>query len=676
MIGNTLKIKVGEHVFETPPLPNFSSMINFGLPIEEQKFNRTVIPECFGDLSSMTNPLVERDDDGNPIWNYEQTQFIIQEYDRRINGCWYLINGKPIYITGDNYFFLNYWWMGAFTSDGYPEFRYAQCKYFYFLDICEKDDNCFGDLFVAQRRFSKTEVAASRVYNKATLNKNVQCFVMSLEYKHARDNIYARIVRSWKVMFEPFRPKHSGTTEPRELLLFGNPPKKSKKSKEEQRKSTVLDSYIQPLPTKVTALQGKRPFFTFVDEAATIDEMNVLDFWSTSKQALALGMKKIIGKISMPCTLEDMKETAGERYYRLWVDSNSKELTPNGRTKSGLKRYLKPYWEGLEGFVDEYGFDKEEEAKSYVEAEIDAAEPAERIKLRRQFPRDENDAFAITFGDAIEEDCKLILQEMLAANKDGMFEAQPCEIYEIGGEVKIKNVKPSSECLWIIEEPHDGVEYIIGIDGTATDKKSSGEKTADAKSEFAIVVTKKVEIGARCYCEVAYVSKVPTRREDMFRMAYHLWIYYNKYGKCKVMAEANASVSSPLDAYFSNRGAKKGLMYEPKYVGTDSREVLNRTGFVKTATMKATLVDLLNIQIRLHGHHFRGRALIENILKVGKENADLADAFQAAMVGWGNFGNVEMKKERARDNYVKMRGTRTFDQATGRWKVETPKLQD
>jgi hypothetical protein len=475
------------------------------------------------------------------------------------------------------------------------------------------------------------------------------------------------------MMFEPFKPKHSGTTEPKEILLFGNPPRKSKKAKEEQRKSTVLNSYIQPLPTKITSLQGKRPYFVFVDEAATIDEMNVTDFWATTKQALALGMKKIIGKISMPCTLEDMKENAGERYYKLWVDSNPKELTPNGRTKSGFKRYLKPYWEGLEGFVDEYGFDKEEEAKEYVEAEIEAADPAEKIKLRRQFPRNEKDAFAITFGEAIEEDCKLILQEALTKIKDGLFPAQPCQIFESDGEVKIKNVSPGAEVLWLYEEPHDGVDYVIGIDGTATDKASSGEKTKNAKSEFAITVTKKLEIGQRSYCEVACVSKIPTRREDMFRMAYHLWIYYNKFNRCKVMAEANAGTASPLDAYFTNRGCKRALMHEPKYPGTDIKEWLNRTGFTRTGTMKSVQLDLLNQQIRLHGHHFRSKALVESILSVGKENADLADSFQAAIVGWGDFGNVQMKKDRARDNYMKMRGSRKFDPSTGKWIVEMPK---
>lgn len=668
VVGKPIKIEIGEHVYETPPVPPLKEIINFGLDIDDQKFRKTEIPECFGDLTSPSNDKIVRDDNDTPIWSIEQTRFIKQEYERRINGAWYFIKGQIVYLTGDNYFFLNYWWFGADTTDGYAEFRYAQTKYFYYLDLCDKDTNCFGDLYITARRNAKTEIQASIIYNKATLGKDRKCFVMSLEYEHAKENIYEKIVRSWKVMFEPFRPKHSGTTEPREILLFGNPPKKSKKAKEEARTEGVLNSFIRPLPTKITAAQGKKPFRIFVDEAATIDGMNVLDFWTTTKQALALGMKKIIGKISMPCTLEDMKPNAGERYLKLWINSSKKHLSANGRTTSGLYRYLKPYWEGLEGFVDEWGFDMKEEAIAYVEAEIEGAvDDAERVKLRRQFPRNENDAFNIVRGESIEEDVRLILEEVLSLSKLGNFDMQPCEIFEFDGDVKIKNVEARKDCLYIIEEPREGVEYIIGIDGTATDLVSQGKDTADKRSEFAIVVTKKLEFGQRSYCEVALISKMPNRREDMYRTAFLLWKYYNKYNKCLVMAEGNAGNASPLDAFFTNRGAKRALMRELKYIGTDIKEYKNHTGFVRTGTVKSTQLDLLNICGRLHGTHLRHPALIENILQVGRDNTDLADAFMAAMVGWGNFGNIEYKKEVVTDRYAKMRQIRTFDQKKGRW---------
>lgn len=661
-MGQPHHIDVWGHVYTTPPEPPMSEMINYGLPQEEQKFKRTQIPYFFD------KEYIDRDEDGFPIWNTEQSEFILQEYKRRINGCWYLINGKPIYFTGDNYFFLNYWWMGAFTEDGFPEFRYAQVKYFYFSDLAERSDVDFGYLFVGNRRYSKTEMELSIQYNRSSLNKNIFCSLMSLDASHAKENMFNKVVRSWKVMFEPFQPRHSGTTEPREILNFGNPPRKSKKGKEAAKETSPLNSYINFLPTKVTALQGKRPKRTFIDEAATIDQMNLLDFWTTSKQALALGMKKIVGKVAMPCTLEEMKDNAGVRYYELWKRSDHRKRNQNGRTESGLIRAFKPYWEGLEGFIDEFGFDKVDEAKAYVENEMASAEPHERMKLRRQFPSTEAEAFNINYGGALEDDVLNILKDVLTMSNSNAFKEQPCEIYEVNGEVKIKNVSPKPDALWILEEPHEGVDYVIGIDGTATDKESGGKAT-DERSEFAIVVTKKLELNGRSYCDVAYISKTPNRKEDMFRIAHQLWIYYNKFGRCKVMAEGNAGNASPIHAYFANRGAKFALMNEPKYVGTDNPEVLNRTGFVRTGTMKAIQLDLLNIAIRLHGHHLRGRRVIENLLKVGTGNTDLADAFMAALVGWKNFGNIEAKKERS-NTYQKMRGKRRFDQAKGKWVIE------
>lgn len=677
MIGQRQKIKIGDeslggvHYYYTPPMPSFETMINFGLKIEDQKFSRVVIPDCFGDLSSPHNDSIDRDEDGNPIWSTEQTSFIDQEYDRRLYGCWYLIKGRPIYLTGDCYFYLNYWWMDAENEDGYPEFRYAVVKYFYFADIVDKDPDVFGGLFVTARRFGKTEMELSRIYNKATTIENKIFALMSLTGDEAKDNLFKKIIRTWDVMFEPFKPKHAGTTAPEKELNFGKPPRKSVKSKQRQSTQKYLKSIISPRKTKVSALQGKKPYYTFVDEAATIDEMNVGKFWSTSKQALALGGGKIIiGKVMMPCTLEEMKDNAGKIYHELWGKSDN-TIKINNRTTSGLIRYLKPYWEGLEGFIDEYGFDKEEEAKLWVESTyqqlLDNGERDDAVTYRRQFPRNEKDAFNIAVGKTLEEDCLNILQDVL----DKCAEiGQACEIYEIDGEVRIKNIKPHEDALYIIEEPHPNVEYIIGLDGTATDEDSSGKDTTGKRSKFGIVVTKKLEIGKRSYCDVAYIAKYPKKREEMYRISYYLWVYYNKYGKCKVMPEANGGTSSPVTATFTNRGAKRALMYEPKYVGTDIKEFKNRLGFVRTGDMKDLQFENLNMCIRLHGHHFRGKAFIQDVMKTGDTNTDLSDAFQAAMVGWGNFGNIELKKERKSSSYLEMRGKRTFNQATGKWDIK------
>jgi hypothetical protein len=684
MIGEPLIIKIGDekvdggvvYYYETPPMPPLSTMLNFGLDTKDQKFKRTVISECFGDLNDLGNTKIIRDEDGNALLNKEQQDFIIQERDRIIDGCWYLIKGKPIYFTGDNYFYLNYWWIGAENEDGYPDFRYADCKYFYFADIVDKNPDVFGGLFVTGRRFGKTEKELCRVYRKSITTQNKIFALMSLTKDEAKENLFAKIVRSWDVMFEFFKPKHSGTSRPTESLIFAKPPVSSKKSKEKQKEQVFLNNRIGTRATKIAALQGKKPFYTFLDEGATIDEMDLTKFWSTSKQALALGGgKKIIGKVMMPCTLEEMNPKSGERYYTLWKQSNINQLTLNGRTSSGLVRYLKPYWEGLEGFIDEWGFDLKDEAIKFVENEyqsfLDKGELDEAVRYRRQFPRNANDAFNIETGTGIEEDCKMILQDVLEKANDGLFPERPCEIYEVDGEIRTRSVKPTKDCLYIIEEPEENTEYVIGIDGTATDKASSGTDPKNKKSDFAIVVTKKLKVGERSYCEVAYISRIPVNKDDMFRIAYYLYRYYNIFGNCKVSPEANAGNISPIFSYFTNRGAKRALIQEPKYVGTDSKEVLSRYGFVRTGKMKEAQIYLLNIQIRLFGHHFRSKRLIENILKTGVENTDLSDAFQAALVGWGNFGNIEHKEAVNNNRYQQLRTNRVFNQNTGRWdKVE------
>lgn len=50
-------------------------------------------------------------------WN----KLVKREWDRVLNGCWFMINGKPTYICGSYYFFLTYWTNKEGTHNHYIE---------------------------------------------------------------------------------------------------------------------------------------------------------------------------------------------------------------------------------------------------------------------------------------------------------------------------------------------------------------------------------------------------------------------------------------------------------------------------------------------------------------------------------------------------------------------------
>jgi len=77
--------------YKTPDVPAKSKIYSVkGV----QKFRRIEIPDIFNDL--------EFDDDGSPVYNDEQVEFIKREFERIYDGYWFM-NGEnptPTYITG------------------------------------------------------------------------------------------------------------------------------------------------------------------------------------------------------------------------------------------------------------------------------------------------------------------------------------------------------------------------------------------------------------------------------------------------------------------------------------------------------------------------------------------------------------------------------------------------
>ena len=72
-------------------------------------------------------------------------------WDKRELGLWFMNNGEPTYITGLNFFYLNFWKIDT----GYPQFRIPDCEFFWFLQYCVEDPNCLGMVEATKRRQGK-----------------------------------------------------------------------------------------------------------------------------------------------------------------------------------------------------------------------------------------------------------------------------------------------------------------------------------------------------------------------------------------------------------------------------------------------------------------------------------------------------------------------------------------
>lgn len=662
--NNRYKVELGECFYEFPPTPEDSEIENFGLPKEEQFFKKTIIPSCFDEI--------DFDEDGDVILStQEQQDFFIRELYRRRNGCWYFINGQRIYITGHNYFYLNYWWIGAENETGFPEFRWGNSLLFYMVDWTFKNTRVLFLLFLTAKRFGKTEMFLSIGYNIATLNENRKIRLISLKLEVARINLFKNVVRSWKIMFPPFKPKDSAGSEPESRLFFGSPSKRGKTKLTEQKslklnsKKKYLNSIIEPRETKVSAVQGEKPHYVFVDEAASITGMDLRLFVSTAKQQLHVGFTNVIGKLFMPCTLEDLNEKGVPAYKELWDGSNPNQLEDPTviRTKSGGVRFYIPAWVSLENFVDKFGFPMEFEAKEIIEKIVENESLENRLKTRRQFSRNAEEAFGLVNDSGLEDESLFVIEKTIEHLNAFNIEVTPRQIFEFNGEAVFEAPKSSKKIIYTSEEevkPH--VTYIIGIDGAASDKETSND--SKEKSDFAIVVDKLFDaIDQRNYCSVVTYSEFPDKLEDCYRIAYLLWKRYNQYGKCRIMVESSAAQVPAIFGYFKNLGASNALLHQFRYPGTDNFEIEKRVGTYRSPQVKDTQLFLVNKQVQKYGHHERDKRLLKSLKDTNVRNADLSSARQMSILGWGNFyletiGDKPLPKE-------KQRGY--FDRAQNRW---------
>ena len=365
--------------YKLPKQPPLKEISGSELPKKQQKWIRPILPN---DKEAALLPKEER--------------LALQEREltRRVLGFWFMNNGEPTYITGAHYWYLAHWFFAALTEDGYGKYMEAQRDWYYVIDICVKDKDCYGAIMMCQKRFGKTEMALAELYNAATLlDKDCLFGMNSLTATEAKNNLFkSRIMRSHKRIpnyLKPVSNESKGTKEiVSELTFLG-----------EKIDGGVykggLNNVIDWRPTIPSAYQGKRPKRVFFDEPPSVEEMDLMEWWTTVREQLAQGTEVIFGRAFLPATLETMDKKGAPKFQEIWEGSDYNQKDANGRTRSGLYRYLKPYYKGREGCVDEYGKDDVEKAIKFRQNQLENATPEGAVKIRNQYPENERDAFGL-----------------------------------------------------------------------------------------------------------------------------------------------------------------------------------------------------------------------------------------------------------------------------------------
>jgi len=349
-------------------------------------------------------------------WNEKPKEFkdrwvdyIEKEFDYREEGFWFMNNGKPCYITGAHYMYLQW----SSIDVGHPDFREANRVFFLFWEACKADPRAFGMIYLKIRRSGFSFMASSECVNIGTLARDARVGILSKTGADAKKMFTDKVVPINSRLPFFFKPIMDGMDKPKTELAFRVPASKiTKKNMYESSDDEIegLDTTIDWKNTEENSYDGEKLAFLAHDESGKwVKPNNILNNWRVTKTCLRLG-SKIIGKCMMGSTSNALSK-GGDNFKKLYEDSRIGVRNANGQTKSGMYSLFIPMEWNMEGFIDIHGmpvFRKPEEkvrgvdgnwisngAIDYWEAEVDSLKHDSDAlnEFYRQLPRTESHAF-------------------------------------------------------------------------------------------------------------------------------------------------------------------------------------------------------------------------------------------------------------------------------------------
>ena len=380
-----------------PPAPK-------DLPEGKDRWVREELPKALSRIQS-----IFQWNDMHNTFKANWVDYIEAEFDRREDGHWFLNNGKPTYMTGAHYMYLQW----TSIDVGYPDFREANRIFFIFWEACRADSRSFGMAYLKIRRSGFSFMGSSECVNTGTLAKDSRVGILSKTGSDAKKMFTDKVVPIANRLPFFFKPIQDGMDKPKTELAFRVPASKITKKNMydiEAEEILGLDTTIDWKNTDDNSYDGEKLLLLVHDESGKwIKPNNILNNWRVTKTCLRLG-SKIIGKCLMGSTSNALAK-GGSNFKKLYEDSDPATRNANGQTKSGMYSLFIPMEYNMEGFIDQYGhpvfYAPEKPVKGvdgemikggaidYWEAEVDSmkSDPDALNEFYRQFPRTESHAF-------------------------------------------------------------------------------------------------------------------------------------------------------------------------------------------------------------------------------------------------------------------------------------------
>ena len=346
------KILIYNTEITLPDVPPLDQIEDWGMPKEDQYWRRRKIPSIFN--------VIKRDEAGNIELTAEQEAYCNQEFDRIKNGFWFMNNGEPTYITGRNYYYLQYW---TLENRKPPEYRETTRRYYLYLDHWYNVYWCLGIIRGKSRRSGASSESSANIVCHVTTTKNARGGHVSKTSADARKMFIYRMQFGFRHLPFFLQPTLANDKDSKTELVFNVPLSKSKKKKAQLIDEVEgLNSILDYQPTATNSYDSERLSWFFGDEGGKYPaDVPFSQFISIILETLVEGSEKV-GFCELPSTVNELTKKGGAEFKAVWDDADWKleedqeELDKEEEsTANRLVRYFCPAYDGLSGFIGKYG---------------------------------------------------------------------------------------------------------------------------------------------------------------------------------------------------------------------------------------------------------------------------------------------------------------------------------
>lgn len=306
--------------------------------IKEQYWRRKEIPDFFEDI--------EYDSDGNALLTAEQEVYGAEEWRRCRQGFYFLNRGVITYITGKNYFYLQWW---KLEDDIYPDYRDADRRYFLFLNYWEYILWCLGIARGKKRREGASSQATSNLLYECIFFTNSNCGLVSKTQIDSRDTFTDMAAFGYHQLPVFFKPRQLNRADSVTEFVFAakvvkgkNASAKGNRSKLNYR-APVENAYDRGRMTRILADEGgKWPL-----------DVKFSKFISKVTKTMVKGAKRV-GFCEAPSTVNELTKGGGAEFKKFWDGANQFK-TAGKKTPNRFVTYFTEAFDNYEGFIDKYG---------------------------------------------------------------------------------------------------------------------------------------------------------------------------------------------------------------------------------------------------------------------------------------------------------------------------------